>query len=94
MNDYEASPHAFVADHVEIYERTGGEEGSEFNGVPCVILSTTGRKTGKVRKSPLVRVPHGDGYLVVASMGGQPKHPVWYLNLTANPNVSLQDGPD
>ena len=94
MTEYEASPRDWVADHVAAYERTGGVEGGEYNGVPCVILTTTGRKTGKTRKVPLVRVPHGDGYLVVASMGGHPKHPVWYLNLVANPEVHLQDGPD
>ncbi|MEM7140898.1 MAG: nitroreductase family deazaflavin-dependent oxidoreductase [Actinomycetota bacterium] len=91
MSEYEASPYEWVADHVEAYERTGGVEGGEFNGVPCVILTTTGRKSGKQRKTPLVRVPHDDGYLVVASMGGQPKHPVWYLNLLDDPQVSLQD---
>ena len=94
MTGYEASPHDWVADHVERYERTGGREGGEFNGVPCVILTTTGRKSGKTRKTPLVRVSNGDGYLVIASMGGQPKHPVWYLNLVADPEVMLQDGPD
>jgi len=94
MTDYQASPHDWVADHVALYERTGGKEGGEFNGIPCVILTTTGRKTGKTRKTPLVRVPHGDGYLVIASMGGQPQHPVWYLNLSADPNVRLQDGPE
>lgn len=94
MSDYEASPHDWVADHVERYERTGGVEGGEFNGIPCVILTTTGRKTGKIRKTPLVRVPHGEGYLVVASMGGQPKHPVWYHNVVATPEVYLQDGAD
>ncbi len=94
MTGYEASPHDWVADHVERYERTGGREGGEFNGVPCVILTTTGRKSGKTRKTPLVRVPNGNGYLVIASMGGQPKHPVWYLNLVADPEVMLQDGPD
>ncbi len=94
MSEYEASPSDWVADHVERYERTGGKDGGEFNGVACVILTTTGRKTGKTRKTPLVRVPHGDGYLVIASMGGQPKHPVWYLNVLAHPQVALQDGPD
>lgn len=92
--DYEASPYEWVADHVEAYERTGGKEGGEFNGVPCVILTTTGRKTGKQRKTPVVRIAHDDGYLVVASMGGQPTHPVWYLNLLADPRVTLQDGPE
>ncbi len=94
MTGYEASPHDWVADHVDRYERTGGRDGGEFNGVPCVILTTTGRKSGKIRKTPLVRVPHGDGYLAVASMGGQPKHPVWYLNLVADPDVVVQDGAD
>ena len=94
MSEYEASPSDWVADHVERYERTGGKDGGEFNGVACVILTTTGRKTGKTRKTPLVRVPNGDGYLVIASMGGQPKHPVWYLNVLAHPQVALQDGPD
>ena len=94
MSEYEASPSDWVADHVERYERTDGKDGGEFNGVACVILTTTGRKTGKTRKTPLVRVPHGDGYLVIASMGGQPKHPVWYLNVLAHPQVALQDGPD
>jgi deazaflavin-dependent oxidoreductase (nitroreductase family) len=94
VSDYEASPYDWVAGHVEMYERTGGKEGLDFNGFPCIVLTTTGRKSGKLRKSPLIRVPNGDGYLVVASMGGQPKHPVWYLNLMANPEVQLQDGPD
>ena len=92
MSDYEASPQDWVADHVERYERTGGVEGGEFNGIPCVILTTTGRKTGKIRKTPLVRVPHGEGYLVVASMGGQPKHPVWYHNVVAADTVDIQIG--
>lgn len=91
-SDYEPSPYDWVAGHVESYERTGGAEGAEFNGFPCVVLTTTGRKSGKLRKSPLIRVPHEDGYLVVASMGGQPTHPVWYLNLLADPHVTLQDG--
>jgi deazaflavin-dependent oxidoreductase (nitroreductase family) len=59
---------------------------------PCVILWTRGRRSGNVRKSPLMRVADGDRYAVVASLGGAPKHPVWYLNLLDDPNVSLQDG--
>lgn len=91
MPDYEPSPYDFVADHVEQYEASGGTEGAEFNGLPCVVLTTTGRKTGKARKSPLIRVHDGTDYVVIASMGGQPKHPVWYLNLSADPEVTLQD---
>lgn len=94
MSDYQASPYDWVAGHVEMYERTGGKEGLDFNGFPCIVLTTTGRKSGKLRKTPLIRVPNGDGYLVVASMGGQPKHPVWYLNLMDTPEVQLQDGPN
>ena len=93
-SDYEPSPYDFVADHVAAYEATSGVEGAEFNGVACVILTTVGRKTGKIRKAPLVRVHDGDHYVVIASMGGQPSHPVWYLNLVAEPDVTLQDGPD
>ncbi len=91
---YEPSPFAFAAEQVEQYERSGGAESNTLQGKPCVILWTRGRKTGTVRKSPLMRVKHGDRYAVVASMGGAPKHPVWYLNLLADPNVSLQDGPE
>lgn len=91
---YEPSPWGFAADQVAEYERTGGAEGNALEGKPCVILWTRGRHSGTVRKSPLMRVKHGDRYAVVASMGGAPKHPVWYLNLLADPNVSLQDGPE
>jgi deazaflavin-dependent oxidoreductase (nitroreductase family) len=92
--DYAPSPYDFVADHVTQYESTNGVEGAEFNGVPCVVLTTTGRKTGKTRKAPVVRVNDGTNYVVIASMGGQPTHPVWYLNLVANPDVTLQDKAD
>ena len=89
---YEPSAWEPVADQVATYERTGGQEGAELEGKPCVILWTHGRRSGAVRKNPLMRVRHGDRYAVVASMGGAPKHPVWYLNLVASPGVSLQDG--
>ena len=94
MSDYEPSPYDWVADHVEKYEKSDGTEGLDFNGFSCVILDTVGRKTGKVRKSPLIRIHDGEKYIVIASMGGQPTHPVWYLNLVANPDVSLRDGTD
>jgi deazaflavin-dependent oxidoreductase (nitroreductase family) len=89
---YEPSAWEQIADQVKLYEQTGGREGGELQGKPCVILWTRGRHTGTVRKSPLMRVRDGDRYAVVASLGGAPKHPVWYLNLLAHPRVSLQDG--
>src|SRR3954447_3646673 len=72
---------SWAADQVELYERTGGAEGNDLQGRPVIILTTRGRKTGKVRKSPLMRVKHGDRYAVVASLAGAPQHPVWYLNM-------------
>ncbi len=92
VGEYEPSPWEPVAEQVRLYEATGGAEGGEMEGKPCVILTTKGRRTGKVRKTPLMRVEHGGSYAVVASMGGAPSHPVWYLNLKANPEVRLQDG--
>jgi deazaflavin-dependent oxidoreductase (nitroreductase family) len=90
--EYEPSPWDQVAEQVRLYEATGGKEGGTLEGAPCVILTTKGRKTGKLRKSPLMRIEHDGVYAVVASMGGAPQHPVWYLNLAANPDVTLQDG--
>jgi deazaflavin-dependent oxidoreductase (nitroreductase family) len=90
--EYEPSPWDFVADQVRQYEESGGREGGTLEGKPCVILTTRGRKSGKLRKSALMRVEHDGTYAVVASLGGAPKHPVWYLNLVANPEVTLQDG--
>ena len=90
---YEPSPWKFAADQVALYEATGGAEGGTLQGKPVIILTTRGRHSGKVRKTPLMRVEHGGTYAVVASMGGAPKHPVWYLNLTASPAATLQDGP-
>lgn len=92
--EYEPSPWSFAADQVALYEQTGGEQGGTLQDVPIIVLWTRGRKSGKLRKSPLMRVEHEGSYAVVASLGGSPKHPVWYLNLAADPNVSLQDGPD
>ncbi len=92
QGEYEPSPTKFVADQVALYEATGGAEGGTLQDKPVVILGTRGRHSGKVRKSPLMRVEHNGTYAVVASMGGAPKHPVWYLNLIASPAVTLQDG--
>jgi F420H(2)-dependent quinone reductase len=90
--EYEPSPWDWVADQVERYEQTGGREGGLLEGKPVVILTTRGRKSGQLRKSALMRVEHDGEYAVVASLGGAPKHPVWYLNLLADPTVTLQDG--
>jgi F420H(2)-dependent quinone reductase len=90
--DYEPSPMQWARDQVDLYERTGGAEGGDMNGKPVVILTYVGAKSGKIRKTPLMRVEHGGQYAVVASLGGAPKNPVWYHNLLANPHVELQDG--
>lgn len=91
---YEPSPWSPIADQVDLYESSGGTDGLLLEGKPCVILWTMGRRTGSVRKTPLMRVADSDRYAVVASMGGAPEHPVWFHNLVADPQVSLQDGPD
>jgi deazaflavin-dependent oxidoreductase (nitroreductase family) len=95
--EYEASPWEWVRDQVETYERTGGREANTLadTGLPIIILTTVGNKSGKVRKTPLMRVEHDGEYALVASLGGAPKHPVWYHNLVADPtNVTMQDGPE
>ena len=90
---YEPSPWQPIVDQVALYESSGGTDGNLLEGQPCIILWTRGRKTGTVRKTPLIRVTDDAGrYAVVASMGGAPKHPVWYLNLVDDPIVALQDG--
>ncbi|AEW99160.1 nitroreductase family deazaflavin-dependent oxidoreductase [Streptantibioticus cattleyicolor] len=89
----EPSPEKWVRDQVELYESSGGTEGTTLRGLPVVVLTTRGAKSGKLRKSPLMRVEHEGVYAVVASMGGAPKHPVWYHNVVAHPRVELQDGP-
>ncbi|MEY9966632.1 deazaflavin-dependent oxidoreductase (nitroreductase family) [Streptacidiphilus sp. MAP12-16] len=91
--EYEPSPAQWVRDQVELYESSGGTEGTTMRGMPVIILTTRGAKSGKIRKSPLMRVAHEGTYAVVASLGGAPKHPVWYHNVVADPRVELQDGP-
>lgn len=91
--EYEPSPWEPIAQQVELFEQTGGREGAELEGKPCIILWSKGRHSGKIRKTPLMRVTDGTSYAVVASLGGAPQHPVWYHNLVAHPDqVSLQDG--
>jgi deazaflavin-dependent oxidoreductase (nitroreductase family) len=77
-------------DHVKAYRDTNGEQGYLWNGATALLLTTTGRKSGQPRTSPLIFAQDGDDYLVVASMGGAPQHPQWYLNLTANPAAEVQ----
>ena len=90
--EYEPSAAPWARDQVDLYERSGGTEGTELNGKPVIILTSLGARTGKLRKTPLMRVEHDGEYAVVASLVGAPKHPVWYYNLAANPRVELQDG--
>ncbi|MER8089596.1 nitroreductase family deazaflavin-dependent oxidoreductase [Streptomyces sp. NPDC058316] len=91
--EYEPSPAQWVRDQVELFESSGGTEGTTLRGLPVIILTTRGARSGKIRKTPLMRVEHDGTYAVVASQGGAPKHPVWYHNLVADPRVELQDGP-
>lgn len=92
--EYEPSTSDWARKQAELLEESGGTQGTSMNGMPVVLLTTKGNKTGKLRKTPLMRVEHDGEYAVVASLGGAPKHPVWYYNVVADPNVELQDGTD
>ncbi len=93
--EYEPSAAAWVRDQVEEYESSGGTRGTTLRdtGLPVVIITNRGARSGKVRKTPLMRVEHGGRYAAVASQGGAPTHPYWYYNFSAHPQVELQDGP-
>ena len=91
--EYAPSTAGWARKQVERYEATNGEEANDLRGRPIIVLTSLGAKTGKLRKTPLMRVEHEGLYALVASQGGAPKHPVWYFNLKANPLVELQDGP-
>ncbi len=93
QGEYEPSPSQWVRDQVEKYESSGGTEGTTMRDLPVIILTTRGARSGKIRKTPLMRVEHNGVYAVVASKGGAAEHPVWYYNLTADPRAELQDGP-
>ena len=96
-DEYEPSPWDWVREQVETYEQTEGREANTLldTGLPVIIVTTRGNKSGKLRKTPLMRVEHDGEYALVASMGGAPKNPVWYYNLKANPDeVVIQDGPE
>ena len=93
--EYEPSPEKWVRDQVELYESSGGTQGTTLRdtGLPVVIMTNRGVRSGKLRKTPVMRVEHEGRYVAVASKGGAPEHPVWYANLLAHPLVELQDGP-
>jgi deazaflavin-dependent oxidoreductase (nitroreductase family) len=93
QGEYEPSASERARNQVNEYEGSGGTQGTTMQGLPVIILTTVGAKSGKIRKTPLMRVADGDEYAVVASLGGAPKHPVWYHNVKSNPQVELQDGP-
>jgi F420H(2)-dependent quinone reductase len=92
--DYEPSPRRWVREQVELYESSGGTEGTTLRdtGLPVVIITNLGVRSGKLRKTPVMRVEHDGRYAAVASQGGAPTHPNWYYNFRANPSVELQDG--
>jgi deazaflavin-dependent oxidoreductase (nitroreductase family) len=90
--EYAPSKSAWARRQAELYEATNGEMGADLRGMPVIVLTSLGAKTGKLRKTPLMRVEHGGEYAVVASLGGAPSNPVWYYNLKKNPHVELQDG--
>jgi F420H(2)-dependent quinone reductase len=95
--EYEPTPWDWVREQVETYERTGGREANTLRdtGIPIIVVTTRGNKTGKLRKYALMRVEHEGEYALVASVGGAPKHPSWYWNLKADPRaVMIQDGPE
>ena len=93
MSEYMPSPKGWVAEQVELYEGSGGTDGLTLTdtGLPVIIVTNRGRKTGAVRKTPLMRAVDGKNYILVGSMGGAPKHPLWYHNLKAEPNVEIRD---
>jgi deazaflavin-dependent oxidoreductase (nitroreductase family) len=90
--EYEPGTSAWSRQQTEIYEATNGEQGGDLRGRSVIVLTSVGAKTGKLRKTALMRVEHDGVYAVVASLGGAPQNPAWYHNLKANPHVELQDG--
>ena len=93
IGEYEPGTQQWVRDQVDLYESSGGTQGTTLRGMPVIVLTTLGAKSGKLRKTPLMRVEHEGAYAAIASLGGSPKNPVWYGNVVAHPLVELQDGP-
>ena len=90
--EYAPSTSEWARTQAEKYEESGGREANTLRGVPIIVLTSVGARSGKLRKTPLMRVEHDGEYAVVASKGGAPEHPTWYHNLVAHPHVELQDG--
>ena len=90
--EYAPSPSDWAREQAEKFEASGGTEAADLQGRPIILLTSVGARTGKIRKTPLMRIEHNGEYAVVASRGGAPTHPVWYWNLVKNPHVELQDG--
>lgn len=88
--DVQDSPQGWVKEHIDRYVATGGQDGHEWRGAPTLLLTTTGRRTGQRHRTALIYGRDGDDYVIVASQGGRPTHPNWYLNLDANPEVEVQ----
>ncbi len=93
QGEYEPSSARWAREQVEEYESSGGTRGTTLRGVPVVVITSVGARSGKLRKNPVMRVEHGGLYAAVASKGGAPEHPAWYGNLIEHPHVELQDGP-
>lgn len=91
--EYAPSPVDHARTQAEEYEASGGTRAGTLRGVPIIVLTTVGARSGKLRKTPLMRVEHDGEYAVIASLGGAPQHPLWYHNVVAHPRVELQDGP-
>ena len=97
QGEYEPSPYEWVRNQVEEYEASNGERANTLRdtGLPVIVITTRGHRSGKLRKTPLMRVEHGGEYALVASQGGAPEHPAWYGNVVADPTaLTLQDGPE
>jgi len=90
--EYAPSPWDWSREQADKYAESGGADAADMKGMPIILLTTVGAKTGKLRKTPLMRVEHDGEYACVASLGGAPKNPVWYYNIAKNSRVELQDG--
>ena len=92
LGEYEPSPTTWVREQVALYEGSGGTQGTTIRGLPVIVITSVGARSGKLRKNPVMRVEHDGKYAAVASKGGSPEHPTWYSNLLAHPHVEVQDG--